>query len=196
MRVDLESMRVLRARGLSVTLPGGEAPAERDDAERLRRICVPGRCCMRRKERERTDRAFMEQVLKDADTLWLSLNTEGAPYVIPVNHALHEGVLYIHCANEGLKLDLIRRDPRVGFAAATDVRIIRERSTTAYRSVCGSGTAVIVEDEAEKQTALVAIRDQYQAICDLPAPASRLPQIGIVRIVIESLTGTEKTLPA
>ena len=130
---------------------------------------------MRRKERERTDRAFMEQVLKDADTLWLSLNTEGAPYVIPVNHALHEGVLYIHCANEGLKLDLIRRDPRVGFAAATDV---------------------IVEDEAEKQTALVAIRDQYQAICDLPAPASRLPQIGIVRIVIESLTGKEKTLPA
>lgn len=146
---------------------------------------------MRRKERERTDRAFMEQVLKDADTLWLSLNTDGAPYVIPVNHALHEGVLYVHCADEGLKLDLIRRDPRVGFAAAADVRILRERSSTAYRSVCGSGTAVLVDDDEEKQKALVAIRDQYQAICDLPAPAARLPKIGIIRIDIERMTGKE-----
>lgn len=146
---------------------------------------------MRRKERERTDRAFMEQVLKDADTLWLSLNTEGAPYVIPVNHAVHKGVLYVHCAAEGLKLDLIRRDPRVGFAAAADVRILRERSSTAYRSVCGSGTAVIVDDDEEKQTALAAIRDRYQAMCDLPAPAARLPRIGIIRIVIENLSGKE-----
>mgnify|MGYP001068682697 CR=1 FL=1 len=151
---------------------------------------------MRLKKRECNEDAFFDEVFTAADDLALAMNAGDFPYVIPVNHALHEGVLYIHCANEGLKLDLIRRDPRVGFAAATDVRIIRERSTTAYRSVCGSGTAVIVEDEAEKQTALVAIRDQYQAICDLPAPASRLPQIGIVRIVIESLTGKEKTLPA
>lgn len=146
---------------------------------------------MRRKERERTDRAFMDAVLADTETLWLSMNTGAAPYVIPVNHVLHGGALYIHCAPEGLKLDLIRRDPRVGFSAAADVAILREKASTTYRSVCGTGRAALVEDEREQQAALAAIRERYRSICHLPAPAAMLAKLAIIRIDIESLSGKQ-----
>lgn len=46
-------------------------------------------------------------------------------------------------------MDLIRKNPRVGFSAYADVRIIREKATTTFRSVCGTGTAIIVEDKEE-----------------------------------------------
>lgn len=146
---------------------------------------------MRRKERERTDRAFMEQVLREADTLWLSMNTGDAPYVIPVNHVFHEGVLYIHCATEGYKLDLIHRNSRVGFAAAVGVEILREKATTGYRSVCGTGQAVLVTGNEEKQAALLAIRDRYNALCHLPASPEKLARTAIIRIDIDGLTGKQ-----
>lgn len=146
---------------------------------------------MRRHEKERPDHAFQEAVLTDADTLWLSFNTEGAPYVIPVNHVLHNGALYVHCAPEGLKIDLLRKDASVGFAAATDIEIIREKATTRYRSVCGSGRITEVRDEEEIQEALAAVSRRFQSICKLPAPASMLARLSILRIDIEKMTGKQ-----
>lgn len=146
---------------------------------------------MKRKDRERTDRAFMDQVLLNADILWISLNRDGAPYVIPVNPAFCDGVLYFHCATEGLKLDLLRKDPRIGFATAVGVEIIPEKSTTHYHSISGSGRASLVSSDDEKQKALKSIRDKYQAKCTIPASESRLKQLQIVRIDIEEMTGKE-----
>lgn len=145
---------------------------------------------MRRKDREQTDPAFFDKVLHDAETIWLSMkNGNDAPYVIPLNFVYHKGFLYIHCANEGLKLDLIRKDPCVGFAIATDIQVIREKSTTKYRSVCGSGKASILEDPEEKQAALMAIREHYTAQCTLPLSAERLAKIAVIQIAIEQMTG-------
>ena len=63
-------------------------------------------------------------MLARADVLYLALHDEPAPYVIPLNFAYAEGALWFHCAREGTKLDLIRRDPRVGFSAVADARIV------------------------------------------------------------------------
>lgn len=146
---------------------------------------------MRRNDRERTDKAFMDQVLAEAEELWVGFNTGGAPYVLPLNFAHVDNCLYMHCAVEGRKLDLIRQDPRVGFTTAAGVEIIREKFTTRYRSVCGTGRAVILEDAAEKQKALDAISERYQALCPRPAPEKMLARTLAIRIDIEELTGKE-----
>ena len=100
------------------------------------------------KDRFRADRDFIDGVLNDADDMVVALNDgDGAPYAFPVNFVLLGDALYIHTAFTGKKMDLIRKNPRVGFSAYADVRIIREKATTTFRSVCGTGTAIIVEDK-------------------------------------------------
>ena len=80
---------------------------------------------MRSFKKEITDRAELEEILAKAEVLFLALHDEPAPYVLPLNFAYAEGELWFHCAREGTKLDLIRRDPRVGFSAVTDARVVR-----------------------------------------------------------------------
>ena len=68
------------------------------------------------KDRFRADRDFIDGVLNDADDMVVALNDgDGAPYAFPVNFVLLGDALYIHTAFTGKKMDLIRKNPRVGF---------------------------------------------------------------------------------
>lgn len=142
---------------------------------------------MRRTEREILDPEFMHQVLRDATEIYIALNTGEAPYVLPVNFIFHSGSIYFHCALEGRKLDLLRADPRVGFSAAVDIRV--EKTTTRYRSVCGTGTSELVDDPVLKNEVLQAFASRYNAPCVFPVSAAKFANTGIVRIHVEALTG-------
>jgi len=142
---------------------------------------------MRRTEREVLDVEFMHRVLRDAQEIYLALNCEDAPYVIPVNHLLHNDCIFFHCALEGRKLDLLQRDPRIGFTAAVDIRI--EGTTTRYRSVCGSGIATLVADPDLRREVLKAFADRYRAPCVFPISAEKFARTGVVCISIQTLTG-------
>ena len=56
---------------------------------------------MRRKDRELTDGAEMDEILDKALVGHLGLCDEGEPYVLPMNFAVLKGALYLHCAREG-----------------------------------------------------------------------------------------------
>ena len=107
--------------------------------------------------------------------------------------ALRQGnCIYVHCALEGHKLDCIRRNPNVAFTLCADVTIHREKSTTYYKSLCGTGRAVIVDDPAEKGLALDALAVHYAALCPTPTPDAALARTGVVRIDIVDLVGKRK----
>ena len=142
---------------------------------------------MRRTERQMLDLEFMYAVLRDAQEIYIAMNAEGAPYVLPVNHVFHEGCIYFHCATEGRKLDLLRADPRVGFSTAVDIAV--DGATTRYRCVCGNGAAEIVTDADVKNSVLRAIAARFKAPCHFPVSAEKFAATGIVRIRIENMTG-------
>lgn len=149
---------------------------------------------MRQKKRECHDPAFFDEVFSRSEELFLALHNGDFPYVIPVNFSRLGERIYIHCALEGAKLDLIRQDGRVAFSLAADVRIDREKSTTYYKSVCGTGRAFIVEDPEEKRLALDSIAERYASRCPRPAPEADIRRVGIIRIDIVSLSG-KRCLP-
>ncbi|WP_168205953.1 pyridoxamine 5'-phosphate oxidase family protein [Geobacter sp. FeAm09] len=142
---------------------------------------------MRRTEREISDPASMQQVLRDATEMYIALNSGETPYVLPVNYVYHNGCIYFHCALEGRKLDLLRADPRIGFSTAVDVRV--EKTTTRYRSVCGTGVGELVDDPALKDEVLRVFAARYNAPCVFPVSAEKFACTGIVCIRIETLTG-------
>lgn len=142
---------------------------------------------MRRKDREITDQSFMREVLQEADVVSVAFNTGEFPYVLPFNFVLYGDSIFIHCAAEGRKLDLIGRDPKVAFCAAVDIRV--ENTTTRYSSVCGTGIATLVEDDTLKVETLKALAAKYKAPCVFPLPERTLAATGVVRVRIESMSG-------
>ncbi len=144
---------------------------------------------MRKQDRARTNQDFIDGVLNDAQEIYVGFSTPQAPYVIPLNFAYWQGKIYIHCAHEGHKLDCIKANAKVGFSTATDIKIIAEKATTAYRSISGTGKACIVHDKQEKCAALNAIATRYAASCQIPATDKMIEKTTIVSIEIDSIMG-------
>ncbi len=141
---------------------------------------------MRRSEREITDPKFMHAVLEDTGELYIALNTEEAPYLFCVNHFFHDGELYFHCAPEGRKLDLMRRDPRVGFFTAADITV--DGTTTRYRSVYGTGIMEPVRDADLKAAALTSLAKKFHAPCKFPVSEEKFAYTMLIHIRIEAMT--------
>lgn len=145
------------------------------------------------KGRLRNDPAWLEAFFQRADEIFVSFSGGEFPYVLPLNFVWLNGRIYLHCAFSGRKIDLIRQDGRAGFAAALDVTIVREQSTTWYKSVSGCGRVRIVEDMEEKRRALDALSLRYAARCPRPAPDAMLRRVNVLRIDVEEICGKERS---
>ena len=103
---------------------------------------------MRRKDREVTDFHEMIDIMKKCDSCIVAMNDRDFPYVVPMNFGLEvqgeQVFLYFHCAMEGKKLDLLKKDNRVTFEMDCDHNFIlyeeRMSCTMGYSSVIGHGT--------------------------------------------------------
>ena len=140
----------------------------------------------------RHDSAWLEAFFQRADELFVSFSGGEFPYVLPLNFVLLDGCIYLHCGFTGRKIDLLRQDGRVGFAAALDVTIVREKSTTWYKSISGCGRVRIVSESEEKRRALDALSLRYAARCPRPAPDAMLQRVNVLRIDVEELCGKER----
>ena len=123
---------------------------------------------MRRKEREISDRNFIDAIIERAHVCRIGLSQNDVPYIVPMNFGYNGRYLYFHCAPEGKKLDIIRNNPRVCFEMDTDYELVKAGEnpcgcSTKYRSVIGTGTAMILTDINEKSEALNIILDHYGA---------------------------------
>ncbi|NJE39708.1 pyridoxamine 5'-phosphate oxidase family protein [Faecalicoccus pleomorphus] len=125
---------------------------------------------MRRKDREIKDFDKILQIMRQCDSCVLALNDDGFPYMVPLNFGMNieDGQLYLyfHCAMQGKKLDLIRKDNRATFEMDCDHNFIlydeRMSCTMGYSSVVGHGIIEFVEEE-KKYEALKILMRQYHA---------------------------------
>ena len=127
-----------------------------------------------------------------------TVGRDGRPMVKPLNFAYHEGRIYFHCAQEGEKLDDIRRDNRVCFEVDLPLAYVKGatenpcRAEYLYRSVIARGRAIIVEDRVERLLALDCLMAKYQPEAGhSPYPEDKLVLTCIVRIDIEEMSGKE-----
>jgi len=151
---------------------------------------------MRRTEREITDPQAIRAIMEEARVCRIGLADGGMPYVVPMNFGLGKNCIYLHCAAEGRKLDIIRRNDRVCFEMDLFREVILGQSpcgcSCRYESVIGFGRAVIVDDAGEKKAALDRIMEHYGQ----QAPSAYKPEIiektMVIRIAIERLTAKRR----
>jgi len=120
---------------------------------------------MRRNDREIKDRKDIDGIIKRCQVCRLAMCDEGPPYIVPLNFGYDGNFLYFHCAPEGRKIDIIKRNNRVGFEFDILHDIVTAEKAcdwgATYESVIGSGTAEIISDLKAKKEALKCIMCQY-----------------------------------
>jgi hypothetical protein len=120
---------------------------------------------MRRKDRQITDMTEIEAIIGRCRYCRLGLSHDNRPYIVPMSFGYRSKSVYFHSAGEGLKLDILRKNPVVCVEFDTDCTIkIGEKACNwgfGYQSVIGSGNALFLETPAEKKAALAIIMAQY-----------------------------------
>ena len=89
------------------------------------------------------------------------LGDDGYPYAVPLSYVYHEGRVYFHSAMAGHKLDAVRRNKKVSFCVIDRDTIVPEEYTSYFRSVIVFGEMRILEDEAEKWSAMERLSMKY-----------------------------------
>jgi nitroimidazol reductase NimA-like FMN-containing flavoprotein (pyridoxamine 5'-phosphate oxidase superfamily) len=149
---------------------------------------------MRRDEKEIKDRAEIDSIIRRSQVCRLGLSDNGQPYVVPLCFGYDGKVLYFHCAKEGRKLDILRRNDRVCFEFDVVAGLVEADQACnwgiRYQSVIGFGTAQVIEDVAQKRTALICLMAQYSRQAFV-FPPDMLTRAAVVKIEIESLTGKQ-----
>jgi nitroimidazol reductase NimA-like FMN-containing flavoprotein (pyridoxamine 5'-phosphate oxidase superfamily) len=152
---------------------------------------------MRKKDREITDPSEIEKILKRGEIISVAMCQGDQPYVLPFNYGFLNGLIYIHSATKGFKLDVLAQNPKVCFNVVTDVQLLPadrpQDCSVAYSSVVGFGRVRMVEDPVEKLAALEAIMVQYYPKKDAwQYPDKVVAACTVWCIEIEHLTGKYK----
>ena len=122
---------------------------------------------MRRRDKEITDRKEIDEILTKIKTGRLGTCCREIPYITPMNFTYDSEALkiFLHCANEGKKLENIRINRNVCFEVDDVAELMVKQptcaSSVAYRSVVLFGTIKEVTDHYEKNYALQKLAEKY-----------------------------------
>ncbi len=165
---------------------------------------------MRRKEFEVRDRAFLEEVLKNAEVGYLAFNgADGWPRITPLSFVFDGRILW-HGAMAGERCQSLQADPRATFAAVSVQTYIPSHftaeedaatATVAFQSVQVRGRCGTIEEPAEKCAVLNRLMQKYQPegrykniSPEDPLYQKVLSHTGVFALVAEGIIGKCKML--
>ena len=152
---------------------------------------------MRRSDREIKHREEILAVLSKCDVMCIGINSPDYPYVVPMNfgiEAVDDSItIWFHSAPEGIKLDRISKDPRVGFEADCSHNLITGEKacnfSMEYESVVGCGNISIPNDNESKRRGLQSIMHHYAAESDFSFSDSELAAVCVLRLDVMQIAG-------
>lgn len=158
---------------------------------------------MTRRELELTDLNEIIDILNQSMVVHIGLVDGDEPYVIPMNYGYtmdENGKLnlYLHGATQGRKLDIIRKNSKVFFEMECNVQPFEGdvacRYGTSYKSLMGRGTATILDDPAEKMTAL-SIFMKTQTGKDFEFNEKLVKVVSVIKISVSEYTAKCRRMP-
>ena len=89
------------------------------------------------------------------------------PYVVPFNFGYRDGIIYLHAAREGMKMNALRKNPPVCIVFSADHKLHSQSEQVAcsysmhYRSVQAFGEVEFIDDRDQKIEILNIIMANY-----------------------------------
>jgi nitroimidazol reductase NimA-like FMN-containing flavoprotein (pyridoxamine 5'-phosphate oxidase superfamily) len=154
---------------------------------------------MRRKDRELTGPDEIEQIISRADVCRIALADNNIPYIVTLNFGYSGGdkaCFYFHCAGEGRKLDMIRKNNFVCFELDTDHELYEGEKGCdwgmRFSSVVGYGHISIVENMESRIKALDSIMSHYSERKGFSYDERVLENTTILKLEISGMTAKRK----
>ncbi len=157
---------------------------------------------MTRRERQVTDINEILKILDNSKVLHLGLVDGDEPYVVPMNYGYtYENdklTIWLHCARQGRKLDVMRVNPKVFFEMEYGITPFEGEVACkygiTYSSIMGRGVATIIEDVETKKIALSSLmKVQTGKIFEFEDKMAEV--VGVVRIDVIEFTAKHRPLP-
>ena len=149
---------------------------------------------MRRNDKQINDIAVVHDILSRGMFCRLGLCEGDMPYVVPACFGYEDNALYFHCAKEGKKLDILRKNNNVCFEVEVDCKIVEADQACdwgmGYKSVIGFGKAVFVEDVELKRKGLDVIMRHYSG-GSFEYSVDAVENTVVIKVEIESMTGKQ-----
>jgi uncharacterized protein len=150
---------------------------------------------MRRKEKEITEKAIMEEILREQEVGRLATSIGDLPYVVPINFVYTGGKIIFHSHKDGTKMANIAKNPCVCFEVDFGEIVRGEKPcdfSWKYMSVIVQGKAKVIEGSKKRLAALRRISDKYA-----PGKGQKLTeddmakntQLVLVEIEVDEMTG-------
>lgn len=145
--------------------------------------------------RNLTNRQEMESIISKAEICHVGMcDLQCNPYVVPFNFVFHEGYIYLHSAQEGKKIDILKQNNKVSAVFSIDHQIgYRDEEVACswgmrYRSVMAYGKVEFIEDYDKKVEVLNCIMKKY-AGKEFSFGRPAVMNVNIYRIAIDEMTG-------
>lgn len=117
---------------------------------------------------EHTGLEDIEDIIHKCDICFVGMaDTDGTPYVLPMNFGYYDGSIYLHSAQEGRSISILKKNPKVCITFSTDHELVFQHPEVAcsYRmrskSVICWGNVRFEEDFNKKIKVLSIIMKQY-----------------------------------
>lgn len=155
---------------------------------------------MRRKDREIKDSGSIESIIERCDVCRIALSDGNTPYIVTMNFGYVSGPpakLYFHCAREGRKTDMIRKNNYACFEMDTDHELLHGEQacdfTMHYSSVVGYGHIEIIEENDNKEKGLDAIMTHYSDRKEFAYDPHSLARTSVLCLTISEITAKSHT---
>lgn len=151
---------------------------------------------MRRKDREVTDPVKIREIIAACDCCRLGLCDGDRAYIVPLDFGFVENQgrygFYFHGAQEGRKIDLIRKTGWAAFEMDCGHEWVlgetAQQTTSRFQSVMGGGPVTLVETEEEKRRGLLAIMAHVTGRDRWEIGRAALEKTQVFRLDVEELT--------
>lgn len=148
---------------------------------------------MRRKKQELSKEEVVKVLERCTSGVLAVLGDDDYSYAVPLSYVYHDNKIYFHCANDGHKMDAIRKHNKVSFCVIDEDTIVPEEFTSYFRSVIVFGRARILErkDVKEALDILSAKYSPEMGEARMKEVESCVETVCMVAIDIEHMTGKE-----
>lgn len=115
-----------------------------------------------RRKKQKLSKEECDRILYNGTSGVLALHgDDGYPYAVPVSYVYDGEKLLFHSAKNGHKIDAIIKNAAVSFCVIDQDQIVPEEYTTYFRSIIAFGKIRILEDDAEKRSAIEKLAVKY-----------------------------------
>lgn len=155
---------------------------------------------MRRTDREVTDPAAIDAIIRACPCCRLGLRDGEGVYLVPMNFGFTnvdgQRTFYFHSAPEGHKIDLLRQAKTVAFeldcgCAVTPAATACSHSAN-YRSVMGQGCVRFLETQTDKRAALTEIMRQNTGKDDWTFPDEAVDCVAVFVLDVQTITAKQR----